>query len=413
MVGKGIAVIGTQYGDEGKGKIVDYLAEEADVVVRYQGGANAGHTLKAGDLEVITHQIPSGVLRGKIGVIGRGMVIDPFTLKKEIAELREKGFIITPRNLIIDGGAHLVLPEGIEASKGESGTGRGIAPTYADKHGKSGLRFYDLADVGRKSWDKFDTEARPNLERHRDFLMEHQDLEEFIRLHVPRDLHDLRKSGKNILFEGAQAVGLDIDAGQYPECTSSNTGVSGILSGSGVSHKDIDLVIGVAKAYVTRVDRNEAGPLVGRMEPEMETMVRDKGGEFGATTSRPRRCGWFDLPLVKHAIMENGIDKIILTKMDVLSGIDTIKIMKTIAYDKIGGHPNYIPDAPTLRRAGPGSWVNMDGWGENIRECRSLGELPRNSRNFVLSLENMLGVPVDVSVGPDREETIISEDYWV
>jgi adenylosuccinate synthase len=410
-MGKSIAVIGTQYGDEGKGKIVDYLAEGADAVVRYQGGANAGHTLKAGELEVITHHIPSGVLRGKVGIMGRGMVINPVTLKEEIAKLRSFGIDITPENLKIDMGAHLVLPEGIETSKGQSGTGKGIAPTYEAKHGKSGLRFYDLLNI-KKRLDILDKEARPNLEIYREFLNKHEDLLDFTMENVPHYLWNIKQQGRNILFEGAQGVGLDVDAGQYPESTSSHTGVAGILYGAGVSHKDIDLVVGIAKAYVTRVDKNEEGPLVGRMEPELEAMIREAGGEFGATTGRPRRCGWFDLPLVRQAIRENGIDRIVLTKMDVLSGIDPLKLMEVINYE--GDSPNYhfVPDAAILRRATPGKMVELNGWQDNIRNCRTCEELPRNATYFVKTLENMLNTPIDISVGPDREETIISDNYW-
>tara|TARA_Y100000310_G_scaffold308264_1_gene351201 strand:- start:818 stop:2041 length:1224 start_codon:yes stop_codon:yes gene_type:complete len=407
MKGKSLAIIGTQYGDEGKGKIVDFLSEKADYVVRYQGGANAGHTITVGEKEVILHQIPSGIVRGKKCIMGRGMVINPFTLKEEIENLKNAGYEVKD-NLMIDSGAHIVLPKHIDYSKSESGTGKGIAPCYGDKSRKKGLRFYDLVN-GIEDYDKFDLDARQNIETYQYFLDEHRDLLDIVG-ETSFELYLSKENGKNILFEGAQAIGLDIDLGQYPESTSSNTGVGGILTGSGVSHKFLDRVVGIAKAYVTRVDKNGAGPLVTQIDGEIANYLRENGGEYGATTGRPRRCGWFDVPLVKHSIRTNGIDNLVLTKLDVLSGLDNLKIA---TYYENGSEINgYISDAPGLRKLTP-HYETLPGWGEDISSAKKMSELPNNARNYINKLEILLNVPIDVSVGPERNQTIIKGDYWV
>jgi adenylosuccinate synthase len=407
MKGKSLAVIGTQYGDEGKGKIVDFLSEKADYVVRYQGGANAGHTITVGEKEVILHQIPSGIVRGKKCVMGRGMVINPVTLKEEIEMLENSNFSVKD-NLIIDPGAHIVLPKHIDYSKSESGTGKGIAPCYGDKSKKFGLRFYDLINK-IEDYDKFDLDARQNIETYQYFLDKHRDLSDFIR-ETSFELYLAKENGKNILFEGAQAIGLDIDMGQYPESTSSNTGVGGIIAGTGVSHKFLDKVVGIAKAYVTRVDKNGAGPLVTQINGKIGDYLRENGDEYGSTTGRPRRCGWFDVPLVKHSILTNGIENLILTKLDVLGGLDNLKIANY--YENCSEIKGYIADAPSLRKLTP-HYENLSGWQEDISSCKKINELPKNARKYVDRLEELLKIPIDISVGPERNQTIIRRNYWV
>jgi adenylosuccinate synthase len=406
MSGKGIVVIGMQYGDEGKGKLVDFLSENADFVVRYQGGANAGHTIKIGDKQVILHQIPSGILRGKKCIMGRGMVINPVTVKEEMKELEDKGFQVKG-NLFIDPCAHMVLPEQVDGSKSESGTGRGIAPCYANKAGKKGLRFFDL-DVSLQNIHAFDVAARMNLVKYKKFLEEHKDLLEYAQ-DGSKLLYYAKENNYNILFEGAQGVGLDIDHGQYPEGTSSNPTIGGVMTGSGVSHKFIDMVIGVAKAYVTRVDANGAGPLTTQLDDEVGEKIRDKGGEYGATTGRPRRCGWFDVPLIKYGIRINGIDRIFLTKLDVLSGFNEVKIC--VGYEKDGEEVGFIPDAIKLRNVKP-IYESMPGWEQEITGCRIFEELPENAKRYVNRLMTLLGVPLDISVGPERNQTIMKDSYW-
>jgi adenylosuccinate synthase len=414
MVGKSIAIIGTQYGDEGKAKIIDHLASGSDIVVRYQGGANAGHTVVFEDKKIILHQIPSGIIQGKTCIMGGGMVIDPVALKEEIRELERNGINDVWMNLKIDPSAHIILPEHINDSKSESGTGRGIAPCYGDKAKKRGLRFFDMLNID-KSLHKFDINARPYLEKYRDFLEKHLDLRRLVE-NTSVYLHNSRKAGKNILYEGAQAVGLDICHGQYPESTSSNPSIGGIFSGTGISHKDIDMVVGIAKAYITRVDKNGEGPLVTQIGGELEERIREAGGEFGATTGRPRRCGWNDSVLVNHAIRTCGMDRIVLTKLDILSGLPENKICIGYDYTPIPSEYRnvsgfYLPDAVTLRTASP-VYMPLETWDEEINSAKSMEDLPKNARSHISKLQDLFGVPIDVSVGPDRDQTIIRTDYW-
>ena len=257
--------------------------------------------------------------------------------------------------------------------------------------------------------DKFDLDARQNLESYQYFLEKHSDLSDLIE-DTSFELYLAKENGKNILFEGAQAIGLDIDLGQYPESTSSNTGVGGILTGTGVSHKFIDKVVGIAKAYVTRVDKNGAGPLVTQIDGEIRDYLRENGREYGATTRRPRRCGWFDVPLVKHSIRTNGIENLILTKLDVLSGLDNLKI--ATYYENGSKISGYVADAPSLRKLTP-HYETLPGWKEDISSCKKMNELPENARNYVDRLEKLLDVLIDISVGPERNQTIIRGNYWI
>lgn len=403
-MGKVNVVVGMQYGDEGKGKLVDFLAKDADYVVRYQGGNNAGHTVVINGEETILHFIPSGAFHDNICVMGNGVVLDLVELKKEVDMLREKGVDVSERMLISEN-AHLILPADVEDSKNDKigSTGKGIAPAYTNKFAKTGLRVRDILNI-EKEIDEIDLGARENLIKFKDFLLKHSYLKKSI-VNVSKVLNEAIDSGKNVLFEGAQATGLDIDHGHYPFVTSSSCSAGGACTGSGVSPVKIGNVFGVSKAYITRVDRDNASPLTTQMDDSIMKSVQEKGKEYGATTGRPRRCGWFDCVLAKHSLRINGISGMVITKLDVLDGLDEVKICTHYELDgeKIDDFPS---DAIMQRKCKP-VYITIPGWKENTKGIKTFEELPENARNYIKKIEELLGISIImVTNGPGREECI-------
>jgi adenylosuccinate synthase len=421
-----LVVVGTQWGDEGKGKIVDLLTSRADVVVRFQGGSNAGHTLKVGGEQIIVHLIPSGILHADtLNIIANGMVVDPAVLLEEKEFLRGKGHFLNDQQLLISDRAHVIMPyhkiidQGREAFLGKAKigtTGRGIGPAYEDKASRMGIRMGDLVrpDTLRKK-------IRAALEE-KNFLIEHrfqqprldpdQVAEQYIeygeklKSHITdcsQILYQRIEGGSRVLFEGAQGTLLDIDHGTYPFVTSSNVVVGNVCCGSGVSPTRIKKIWGVVKAYCTRVGE---GGFPTELLDDLGEKLRDVGGEFGATTGRPRRCGWLDLVLVNHSIRLNGLTGIALTKMDVLTGINPIRI--ATAYELDGKTIDRVPaDIDDFGRVTP-IFREVKGWDEPLEMCRSFEDLPKNARDYVETIEHLTGVPVQlISVGPAREQSIL------
>ena len=423
----GRVVVGTQWGDEGKGKVVDVLSEHADTIVRFQGGNNAGHTVIVNGEKFILHLLPSGVLHQEAKcVIGPGVVVDPFVLLEEIRMLEERG--LSCDHIRISDRAHIIMPYHIyqdELQEQHSGakkigtTKRGIGPCYADKYARHGIRMCDLKDFA-----VFEEKARrfladKNLLFTQIYGGEAMDADEMIarfsairdqivgRLcesvsEVNRDLDE----GKDVLFEGAQAAMLDINYGTYPYVTSSSPTSAGVCTGAGVAPSRISQVIGVVKAYSTRVGE---GPFVTELNDETGERIRANGGEFGATTGRPRRCGWLDLNVVKHAALINGLTDIVLTKIDVLSGLDELYVC--VAYDVDGVRYDYMPSSlEDIARAKPVYQV-FDGWDEDITKAATFDELPENCQAYVRFIEDFIGVRVSmISVGPDRVNNIFLHD---
>jgi len=415
------AVIGTQWGDEGKGKIVDFLSKDVDYVVRFQGGSNAGHTIKIGNQTFKFHLLPSGVIRGKIGVIANGVVVDPEVLIGEVEKLKEKG--IEPKLMISDR-ANVVMPyhkllDGAEETylgkKKIGTTRRGIGPCYSDKVARRGIRVGDLLDrsVLREKLEMIVPikknllkiygmeESRIDVE---DLIDRYSDYGNKIRAFVKDTTLELNraiKEGKEILLEGAQGVMLDVDFGTYPFTTSSNTISGGACTGSGISPKLINEIIGVVKAYTTRVG---SGPLPTELKDEIGKHLQEKGGEFGTTTGRARRCGWLDLVVVKYACMICGIDKIAITKLDVLDGLKKVKIC--VGYDYNGETiENFPSDIRVLENIKP-IYEEFDGW-ESTKNVKSFEELPKSAKDYIRFIEDFLDVPVEmISVGAEREKTI-------
>ena len=417
-------IVGLQWGDEGKGKIVDYLTEGTDVVARAQGGSNAGHTVINGGKKYILHLVPSGILwPNKINVIGNGVVIDPLGLLEEIAKLRSQGVRITPENLFISEHAHLTLPYhrtldlAREKARGKNAigtTGRGIGPTYADKIERQGLRMTDLRDDS-----KLAHEIAWRAELHNAELLaaglEKVNVAEVVALitdaaaqlrpHICNTVVLLNKAvavGKNVLFEGAQGSYLDIDHGTYPFVTSSNTTAGGACTGSGVSPRRIDRVIGVAKAYTTRVG---AGPFVTENE-NISDMLHNMGREFGSTTGRARRCGWLDCVLLNYAVMINGCDEMAITNLDGLDGLDSIQICS--AY-KLDGKTIHHPPATIaeIERCEP-VYETHAGWKQDISGITNAADLPPLAKAYLARLGELAGAPVKVlGVGPDRAQTLV------
>ena len=416
-------VIGSQWGDEGKGKVIDFLTETADIVVRSQGGSNAGHTVIANGKKYVLHLVPSGILwDNKINVIGNGVVINPTSLVEEINYLLEKGVSITPEKLLISDRAHVVLPihKEIDAAQEEAlgdqkigTTKQGIGPTYADKARRIGIRMIDLADanrlqsvleariktandeLARLGWPKADPEVTLKA------VMAAADV---LRPHITNTIPVVNKAikeGKTVLFEGAQGAMLDIDFGTYPFVTSSNTSAGGCCTGSGVAPTKIDKIIGVCKAYTTRVG---AGPFVTE-DDEIADYLHGLGREFGATTGRPRRCGWTDGVVLRFSAMFNGFDEMAMTNLDGLDERETIKICT--AY-KMGDQileypPARIEDWELCEPI----YETVPGWKQDISKCTTWEELPENCKAYVKRFGEVVGCPVgSVGVGPDREQTI-------
>ncbi len=414
-------LVGSQWGDEGKGKIVDLLSEKYDIVTRYQGGANAGHTVAIGDKQYILHLIPSGILREDvICVIGNGVVIDPTALLDEIA-LLEKNDIKVDGRLFISHNAHLIMPyHKLLDSISESGenkigtTGRGIGPCYIDKYARKGIRIVDLLD--RKVLEE---KIRENLKEKNNLLTKvyaHEELnvEEIIRQYVefdkiidkyikdvPTFLNNSIAEGKSILLEGAQGALLDVDHGTYPFVTSSSPTSGGACTGTGIPPTKIDSVVGIVKAYTTRVG---LGPFPTELTDEEGEKLRKVGAEYGATTGRPRRCGWFDAFLVSYSAMINGIDSVAITKLDVLSSFDEIKVCT--GYELGGKSIKSFPtDVERLSAVKPVYEV-LPGWKKDISSCLSYSDLPSETKNYLKFIADKSGFKVDiVSVGPKRQQT--------
>jgi adenylosuccinate synthase len=420
----GIVIVGAQWGDEGKGKVTDLLAEQAQVVVRYQGGNNAGHTVVVGQQTLKLHLIPSGVHRpGVLCVIGNGLVVDPRALVAEMDELEANG--LDTSGLRISANAHLVMPyhlmlDGIEeerrGGKSLGTTRRGIGPTYTDKAARYGLRVQDLLDMAvfegkldqalvqknallTAAYGKEPLEMGPILEEYRACA-------ERLRPHIVDAsllVHEALTQGQNVLFEGAQGTLLDVDHGTYPFVTSSSPVAGGACTGVGIGPRQIDGVIGVSKAYTTRVG---AGPFPTELSDAVGDHLREVGREYGTTTGRPRRCGWFDGVILRYAARVNGLTGLALTKLDVLSGLTWLKICVGYEYD--GQVLKEFPYRGTVLARCQPIYEEMDGWTEEISGVRAYDELPPQARAYVARLAEVAGVPIDmISVGPEREQTIL------
>jgi adenylosuccinate synthase len=424
-----VVVVGAQWGDEGKGKIVDLLTQYADVVVRFQGGNNAGHTLVVGGEKTVLHLIPSGILHpGKACVIGNGVVVDPEVLIVEIDRLKQKGFLADDGQLAISLDAHVIMPwhKAIDLARekamgeGKIGTtGRGIGPTYEDKVARRGLRVRDLLDeerLRRKVQERV-ASAREELAR----LGAASDLDAAALAQRAADqgrriaryaadvslwLHRAIKAGKSLLFEGAQGTLLDVDHGTYPFVTSSNTVAGNAVIGCGLGPRAVDYVLGISKAYSTRVG---GGPYPTELHDATGERLRKIGNEFGATTGRPRRTGWLDAVALRYAARVNGLDGLALTKLDVLTGFDTVRI--AVAYRLDGKMLEELPGDPeVLERCEP-VYEDLPGWSEKVEGLRTWDDLPKAARAYIQRVQDLAGVKVvGLSVGADRGETILVEN---
>lgn len=419
-------VIGAQRGDEGKARVVDLLADESDVIVRFQGGSNAGHTVMFGGEVYRLHLVPSGIFRaGKTCVVAHGVVVDPAVLFEEIDDLRARGHDVTGHNLMVSDRAQLVMPwhQRIDAARERAAgaskmgtTGRGIGPCYADKVSYRGIRVCDLYD---RPW--FEERLRLNLDEKNPLLervygeepLDFAQIRDAYLAHAERlrpfvgdavgFLHDAVDSGRRVLFEGAQAVLLDVDVGVYPYVTASNSSALGVSAGTGLPPKAIHRVIGCAKAYATHVG---SGPFPTEDHGEEGQRLRDIGREYGTTTGRPRRCGWFDAVAVRFAVRSNGLDALALVKLDVLRGFPRLRICT--AYDLPTGRTTHLPaSAATVAAARP-VYRELPGFEADISGIRRFEDLPLDARCFVRAIEEECGVPVQlVSVGPSREQVIL------
>ena len=424
-----VVVVGAQWGDEGKGKIVDWLSERADVIARFQGGHNAGHTLVVGEEVYKLHALPSGVVRGgKLSVIGNGVVLDPWHLINEIDRIREQGVEISPENLMVAENTPLILPIHGEldrareeaASKGTKigTTGRGIGPAYEDKVGRRSVRVADLADEATLI-ARVDRALQHHDPLRRGLGIDPVDrsaLLDQLREIAPKVLkyaapvwkvmNEARKSGKRILFEGAQGALLDIDFGTYPFVTSSNVIAGQAATGVGVGPGAIDFVLGIVKAYTTRVGE---GPFPTELEDEDGQRLGERGHEFGTTTGRKRRCGWFDACLVRQTCATSGVNGIALTKLDVLDGFETLKICTGYALD--GETLDYLPTAADEQARCTPIYEEMPGWTESTEGARSWAELPANAIKYVRRVEELIDCPVALlSTSPERDDTVLVTD---
>jgi adenylosuccinate synthase len=426
---KSVIVIGAQWGDEGKGKIVDIYSEFADTIVRPTGGNNAGHTLVVKGEKFVFHLIPSGILHpGKKCVISNGVVVDPKVLLSEIDRLKERGYLADDGQLKLGLLANVILPYHIQLDKLREDrlghrkigtTARGIGPCYEDKIARIGIRVCDLVQP-----KTFEDKLRANLELKNFLLKQYYGAEE-IRFQETYEEYlaygDRLKAylidtsffinaeiqhGAKILFEGAQGTLLDVDHGTYPFVTSSNTTAGGACTGSGVGPTKIGVVVGVTKAYATRVG---GGPFPTELLDEDGQLIRDRGYEYGSTTGRPRRCGWFDAPVVRYANRLNGLSSLALTKLDVLTGLPRVKVC--VAYEVGGARRDEVPMSLSEFEAVKPVYEELEGWKEDITQARELGELPKAAQRYVRMLEEVTGVEISlVSVGPDRNETIIRKN---
>ena len=426
-----LVVVGTQWGDEGKGKVVDLMTAKADMVVRFQGGANAGHTLVVEGKQFIFHIIPSGILyEGKKCLIGNGLVVDPEVLLEEIESLGKSGITVDSNRLSISDKVHIIMPYhkaidlAKEAAKGKGKigtTGRGIGPCYEDKVARAGIRAVDFVDpefleekirtnvqeknlVLTKLLDSEPLEVEPILEK---YLRLAERLAPYIT-DVSIELDDALKGGGKILFEGAQGTHLDIDHGTYPFVTSSNPVAGNACAGAGIGPNQLHHILGIVKAYTTRVG---AGPFVTELEDEIGDYIQEQGKEFGATTGRRRRCGWLDLVVVRDSARLNGLSSLAITKLDVLTGLDQLKVC--VGYEIDGKQVASRPSSMKKMGQCKPLYRELPGWQEDITQARQVGELPENAQAYIRAIEEITEVPVSiVSVGPGREETIVVQDLF-
>ncbi len=423
-----VTVVGAQWGDEGKGKIVDWLSERADVVVRFQGGHNAGHTLVIDNVVHKLSLLPSGVVReGKLAIIGNGVVVDPWALLSEIDEIAKKGIEITPERLLVAENAALILPlhrhldNALEEARGASKigtTGRGIGPAYEDKVARRAIRVCDLADH-----DVLD-ERLTHLLFHHNALLRGLGATEVDKAELTAQLHEVakrllpyaapvwqrldeaRRGGKRILFEGAQGAMLDVDHGTYPYVTSSNTVAGQAAAGAGVGPGTVGFVLGITKAYTTRVG---SGPFPTEQDNEIGRTLGQRGHEFGTVTGRARRCGWFDAVMVRQAICTGGINGIALTKLDVLDGIGEIRVCTGYRLD--GAEITYLPPGIGAQARVEAVYETLEGWDDSTRGARSWADLPATAIKYIRRIEELIGSPVALlSTSPERNDTILVRD---
>lgn len=417
-----VVIVGAQWGDEGKGKIVDLLTRDADTVVRFQGGNNAGHTIVLKGEKFIFHLVPSGILyENKTCVIGSGVVVDPAVLIEEITELKKRGYLKDDAQLMVSEEAHLILPyhRRIDIARDRvfkiGTTGRGIGPAYEDKVARYGIRMVDLMDE-----EVFRQKLENNLLQKNAYLSEvlkeepfqfEEILEEYLHYQkkigqyvrdTSRFLFEEIQKGRHILFEGAQGALLDLDHGTYPYVTASNTVAGNACAGSGIGPTLIDSVIGVAKAYTTRVGE---GPFPTELTDDIGKRIREKGGEYGATTGRPRRCGWFDAVVVNHAIRINGIREMAITKLDVLNDFDTVKIC--VGYGVNGEVFRHVPSCLKTLASSVPIYEELEGWKGEIKGAKKISDLPIQAQRYLKRIEELVQVKISmVSVGSERDETI-------
>jgi adenylosuccinate synthase len=426
-----IVIIGTQWGDEGKGKIVDLLSEHADGVVRFQGGNNAGHTMVVRGEQFISHLVPSGILQQKTCYIGNGLVVDPEVLIEEIDYLEGHGIPAGPEQLRISEKAHVIMPyhkridnarETMKGDKKIGTTGRGIGPCYEDKATRRGIRFVELLDR-----DLFAERVKIILDEKNFYLEKYLGAEPLdavavldqyhqyadrLEPHVTNvsvELFKALKQGKQLLFEGAQGTHLDIDHGTYPYVTSSNVVSGSACCGSGIGPKEIDAVIGIVKAYTTRVGR---GPFPAELFDEIGDAIQKKGAEFGATTGRRRRCGWLDTVILKNAVRLNGLTGLAITKLDILGGLKSLKICT--AYDYNGTIIDDFPGSLNVLAQCKPVYETLPGWSEDISSIRNFDDLPENTKKYLKRIEELTDTPAQIiSVGPGREETMVLANPYV
>ncbi len=427
-MGRNVVVIGTQWGDEGKGKVVDLLTDRAAAVVRFQGGHNAGHTLVIEGEKTILHVIPSGILRRDVQcIIGNGVVLEPHELLKEITQLEERGVPVRER-LRISGACPLILPyhAALDLAREEARgtakigtTGRGIGPAYEDKVARRGVRLGDFFH-----WQEFAAQLKEVMDYHNFMLREYykqpevdfertladcaavaEQIKPLVADVVPV-LHELRGQGENILFEGAQGALLDIDLGTYPYVTSSNTTAGGTAVGSGFGPTYLDYVLGITKAYATRVG---SGPFPTELHDAIGQQLAERGREFGATTGRPRRCGWFDAVALRRAVQISSISGLCLTKLDVLDGLETIRICT--GYEEAGDTAGAARYGSEYYATVKPVYEEVPGWEASTAGADSIAKLPENAQRYIARIEEAVGAPIDiVSTGPDRKETIVLKD---
>ena len=420
-----VVIVGTQWGDEGKGKIVDLLSEYADCVVRFQGGNNAGHTMVVGGEQFICHLIPSGILQDKTCMIGNGVVVDPAVLLTEMDALTARGITVSPERLRISERAHLIMPyhrsidlarEQFKGDQKIGTTGRGIGPAYEDKATRRGIRFVALLEP-----EVFEEKVMTILDEKNFYLKNYLSAESLdpgeiiaeygeyasrLASHVTNisvEIHEAMAGGRQVLFEGAQGTHLDIDHGTYPFVTSSNTLAGNACCGAGVGPGQIDAVIGIVKAYTTRVGK---GPFPAELFDDIGDRIQEKGAEFGATTGRRRRCGWLDTVILKNAVRLNGLTGLTITKLDVLDGLDAVKICT--GYEYRGQILEEFPASLQVLAECKPVYETLPGWSEDISGIRRMEDLPTHVRDYLHRIEDLCQTPIQiVSVGPDRDQTIV------